>query len=250
MTKVQRTFIVAAFAVLIAAAIYETWQVSHWRQVAQQQRSTGREDLAREREVGARELAELRKENARLKQDTAELIRLRGEVAALRRQQRDKTLGATAQSLESGLPGQPSSDVKQPAGSPRPFQLQLVLNEPGDDTEALAKGDVNAGGTLINVQKTPLLDQTALRSATISTNPTTGGLEIGIELNPAGREQFAQFTRENINKQLAIVMNGKLYAAPKIMSEIPGGKIQVSGSFSEKEARELAAKINEAIESQ
>ena len=38
-----------------------------------------------------------------------------------------------------------------------------------------------------------------------------------------------------------------LYSAPVIKSEISGGKLQISGTFTEEEARELATKINEAI---
>ena len=57
-------------------------------------------------------------------------------------------------------------------------------------------------------------------------------------------------TKENLNKRLAIVLDGHLYSAPVIRSEISEGKAQITGSFTEEEARELAAKINNAIGSQ
>ena len=250
-TTVQKTLIAATLAVWVATGIYQARQASHWRrqvQTLRQQQAEQIQELTHERDIGARQLAGLRDENERLNQNAAELIRLRGEVGMLRRQQREVTrTAATAPSRESALPGQTQSDVKQQLNSPRPFQIQLVLNEPADDTEVMTQGDVNAGGVALNVRKTPLLDQTALSSAAVTTDQITGASRIDIELTQTGREQFAQLTKENINKQLAIVMNGKLYAAPWIMSEIPGGKLQISGSFTEKEASELASKINEAI---
>ena len=51
--------------------------------------------------------------------------------------------------------------------------------------------------------------------------------------------------RYGINGVPAIVINGKVYSAPKIMDEIAGGKGVISGSFTEQEATELAAKLNE-----
>jgi preprotein translocase subunit SecD len=42
-------------------------------------------------------------------------------------------------------------------------------------------------------------------------------------------------------------LDGHVYSAPVIRSEITGGKAQITGSFTEQEATELAAKINEAV---
>jgi preprotein translocase subunit SecD len=70
---------------------------------------------------------------------------------------------------------------------------------------------------------------------------------IEIEFTPDGQTNFANITKENINKRLAMVMDGQLYSAPVIRSEIPGGKAIVSGNFTEEEAKKLAAKINEML---
>jgi preprotein translocase subunit SecD len=53
-----------------------------------------------------------------------------------------------------------------------------------------------------------------------------------------------------VNQRLAIVLNGQVYAAPVIRTEITGGKAQVTGHFTDEEANLLAAKINEAIRDQ
>jgi preprotein translocase subunit SecD len=98
-----------------------------------------------------------------------------------------------------------------------------------------------------HLNKTPLMDYTAIRLATVIKNASSGEPEINIELSDEGRELFAAITKENIDKRLAIVVNGEVYSAPVIRSEISDGKAQISGNFTEEEAQQLAAKINEAI---
>ena len=61
------------------------------------------------------------------------------------------------------------------------------------------------------------------------------------------KQRFAEVTRENIGRRLAIIVDGRICSAPVIQGEISGGKAQITGNFSEKEAKELAAKISFAI---
>jgi preprotein translocase subunit SecD len=172
-----------------------------------------------------------------------ELLRLRGEVGVLRRQQRElEQAAAAAQSKAPGPAGQPASGANPQPNQPAPFQLQLVLDEPGENSESMTNSAEGAGGEALYVQKTPLLDYTAIRSATVERNVSSGAPEINIEFSPEGGELFAAITRENLNKRLAIVLDGHLYSAPVIRSEISGGKAQITGAFTEEEA-----KINDAI---
>ena len=99
------------------------------------------------------------------------------------------------------------------------------------------------------MQKTPLLDQTAIRSVTVGKN-SAGAPVIDVEFSPEGRELFAAVTRENINKRLALVLNGQVYSAPTIRSEISEGRAQITGNFSEAEAKALAEKITGAVHGQ
>ena len=68
---------------------------------------------------------------------------------------------------------------------------------------------------------------------------TGGGWLIEIEFTPEGREKVARITKERLNKALGIVVLDKLLAAPRIMEPITGGKVMVTGDFSEEEARSL-----------
>jgi preprotein translocase subunit SecD len=169
----------------------------------------------------------------------------------LRRQQRElEQAAAAAQSKARELPRQPASAATPQSNVPAPFQMQLVLDEPGEDTEPMTNNASGASGETLQVQKTPLMDYTAINSATVTTDPSSGDPEINVELSDVGKELFAAVTKENLNKRMAIVLDGQLYMAPVIRSEITGGKVQITGHFTQEEASELAAKINGAIGSQ
>jgi hypothetical protein len=145
-----------------------------------------------------------------------------------------------------------SSDTSTVGGNPAPsvFQFRLVLNAPSakaDPMTVVQPGtDAKAAETLY-VQKKVLLDQTDLKSASVITNQPAGKLRIDITFTDAGAKRFAKVTHQNIGKRLAIIIDGRLYSAPTIKSEIRDGKAEVSGNFSEAEANDLAAKINQSV---
>jgi preprotein translocase subunit SecD len=91
-----------------------------------------------------------------------------------------------------------------------------------------------------------LLNQTALKSAKAAKD-ALGQSVIEITFTEVGAKQFAEITRENLNKRLAIIIYGQVCQAPIIRTEVTGGKAQISGAFSNKEAKMLARKIAESL---
>jgi SecD/SecF fusion protein len=67
-----------------------------------------------------------------------------------------------------------------------------------------------------------------------------GDPRISITFNQEGAAILAEITRQNVGNRLAIVVDGELYSAPVIRSEIVEGTGEISGSFSDQQARELA----------
>lgn len=63
---------------------------------------------------------------------------------------------------------------------------------------------------------------------------------VSITFNKKGAKKFEQITGENVNKPLAIVLDGKVYSAPNINERIPGGRAQITGDFTMDEAHALA----------
>ena len=67
-----------------------------------------------------------------------------------------------------------------------------------------------------------------------------GDTRIAIDFNAEDAKKFAEITSKNVGRQLAIIINCKLYCAPYIREPITGGKVEISGKFTLKEAEELA----------
>ncbi|BBM35837.1 protein translocase subunit SecD [Pseudoleptotrichia goodfellowii] len=68
-----------------------------------------------------------------------------------------------------------------------------------------------------------LLEGSAIKNATL-VQGQFGQPEVAFELDTKGAETFAKITRENVHKQLAIMLDGKEQSAPVINTEIPGGR--------------------------
>jgi len=136
--------------------------------------------------------------------------------------------------------------------TPAVFQICLVKAGPGPDTAEMAmthstKGTNRAVREVVHVQKTPLLDHTALASAAVRKNAGAGLPQIEITFTEKGRKRFADVTHQNIGNRLAIIVEGRLLSAPRILEEISGGKAMISGRFSKEEATELAIRISAAV---
>lgn len=84
-----------------------------------------------------------------------------------------------------------------------------------------------------------LLEGSALKTAGVSRDQL-GLPSVSFELNSQGANTFAKITRENIGKQLAIMLDNKEQSAPTIDNEISGGSGIIRGRFSIEEANNLA----------
>ena len=251
MTTLHKALLTATLAVLGGIGIYgvrQAWRLQEQVQTLRQQKALLADQIEQFRSYNdslSNQLVRADRPSSLTSERLRELLRLRGEVGVLRQRQREleRTIAAT-KSKTPALEGQSAPGVISQANSPAPFQVQLVTDETGQDTESMTN---NAGGGVLQLQKTPLLDHTAIQSVSVTRNPSSGAPEIDVEFSLLGKELFAAVTKENINKRLALVLNGQVYSAPVIRSEIAEGKAQITGNFSEVEARDLAARINDAI---
>src|ERR1035438_1745685 len=89
------------------------------------------------------------------------------------------------------------------------------------------------------VKKRPELTGKYVKTA-FAARDQFGGPEINFTLTSEGAAIFAQVTRENVRRQLAIVLDGELQSAPVINGPIEGGSGQITGKFTAQEAQALA----------
>ena len=71
-----------------------------------------------------------------------------------------------------------------------------------------------------------------------------GAIAIALRFNTQGAAKFAAVTEKNVQRQLAIVLDGKLYCAPVIQQRIGGGNAEITGQFSFEEAQNIADALN------
>ncbi|MBW0001140.1 MAG: protein translocase subunit SecD [Verrucomicrobia bacterium] len=74
------------------------------------------------------------------------------------------------------------------------------------------------------------------------------GYEVALKFTPAGADTFRQVTRDNINQELAIVLDGEVVSAPVIQSEIPNGQAVITGNFTAEEARNLSSALENPLQ--
>ena len=67
---------------------------------------------------------------------------------------------------------------------------------------------------------------------------------VHMNMNTEGARRWAQLTKQNINRAIAIVLDGYVYSAPNVMNEITGGQSQITGNFSLEDTKDLANVLN------
>ena len=63
---------------------------------------------------------------------------------------------------------------------------------------------------------------------------------VSMTMNSDGARRWAQLTKQNIGRSIAIVLDNYVYSAPNVNSEITGGRSQITGHFTPEQAKDLA----------
>ena len=130
-----------------------------------------------------------------------------------------------------------------------------MLDSAGDITKAL-RGSVPFGSELIYQKKTDpetgevdmipflvkkeiLLTGDLISDARVAFDQYNESY-VSITFDRQGGKIFERLTEQNINKRMAIILDGNLYSAPNINEKISGGRASISGGFSYDEAVDLA----------
>jgi len=83
-----------------------------------------------------------------------------------------------------------------------------------------------------------------LKRAVVQFNPNDNSPEVSLEFDAEGANLFEEITARNVNKQVAIFLDGYAISAPTVNEKISGGKAVISGSFNIQEAKLLAQRLN------
>jgi protein-export membrane protein SecD len=131
-----------------------------------------------------------------------------------------QTAKLTFQMVDETVPALEAQAGHVPPGS------ELLPSEDGREQFVLVKKRILVSGDSLTMAK-PSFDQ-------------YGRPAISFRFNGAGARKFGDATARNIGKRFAIVLDGKVLSAPVIQSAITGGSGEITGSFTQESATELA----------
>ena len=100
---------------------------------------------------------------------------------------------------------------------------------------------VGESGRKVYVRDEVVLSNEDVASASV--RQRQGGPAIEIVLNESGREKLAEATALNLNKPLAILVNGRVLCAPIVRETVVGDSLTITGNFTQEEATRIAEGI-------
>ncbi|MGO9740055.1 MAG: protein translocase subunit SecD [Roseiarcus sp.] len=142
--------------------------------------------------------------------------------------------------IEIEVPGlQDTSELKKLLGATAKLEFRLVADagEPPGDVEMLPQTDRPG---LLPVEKRVMVEGEDLTNAQPGFDQRTGEPDVSFNFNFRGAQRFGQVTTENVGRPFAIVLDGKVISAPRILGPITGGSGQITGNFTVQEADRLA----------
>ncbi len=84
------------------------------------------------------------------------------------------------------------------------------------------------------------LEGDVVTTASDQFNSVSGSPEVSMTMNSEGARRWAALTKANINKAIAIVLDGLVYSAPRVNGEISGGQSSITGNFTIEDTKDLA----------
>jgi preprotein translocase subunit SecD len=109
---------------------------------------------------------------------------------------------------------------------------------PGDE---VLYGPASRGGREPYLIESPvLLTGDTITDARVRPGAQLEGPYVSVDLDQRGAQIFGAITSANVGRKIAIVLDNVVYSAPVIREPIPGGHVQITGSFTYDEAHELA----------
>lgn len=83
-----------------------------------------------------------------------------------------------------------------------------------------------------------------LKRSDVTFDPNSYLPQVALSLNDEGAKLFAEITKRNLGKKVAIYLDGQPISEPVVQSEIPSGQAVINGRFNIKEAKDLANRLN------
>ncbi len=83
-----------------------------------------------------------------------------------------------------------------------------------------------------------------LQKASLEFDQTTREPKVSLQFDDTGTKLFAQITKNNVGKMVAIYLDGAPISTPVVREEIPNGQAVISGNFTPTEGKQLVGRLN------
>ena len=121
-----------------------------------------------------------------------------------------------------------------------PSDLKLLWSaKPADHLKVKNIYELHALKVTTSTGRAPL-EGDVITDAKDEFEPTTGAPCVSMKMNTEGARRWAQMTKANVGKAIAIVLDGVVYSAPRVNGEIAGGSSQITGNFTIEDTKDLA----------
>ena len=121
-----------------------------------------------------------------------------------------------------------------------PSDLKLLWSaKPADHLNVKNIYELHALKVTTSTGRAPL-EGDVITDAKDEFEPTTGTPCVSMKMNTEGARRWAQMTKANVGKAIAIVLDGVVYSAPRVNGEIDGGSSQITGNFTIEDTKDLA----------
>ncbi len=127
---------------------------------------------------------------------------------------------------------QAGEEIMPPAYVLKAYKLKKDSAKPEDETQILVTRRPALTGEHV-VRAFPFFDQQ--------------GYGVSLELDKEGADIFDEVAAQNKGRQMAILLDGEVLSAPVLQSDHYFGRAQITGHFTDKEARELASALENPL---
>ncbi|MEK7104784.1 MAG: protein translocase subunit SecD [Patescibacteria group bacterium] len=123
--------------------------------------------------------------------------------------------------------------------------LEFKIEAPADAAQKATvdkdgKVTLDAGPQFVSTELTGRY----LKKATLEFDQTTREPKVSLQFDDIGTKLFAEITKNNVGKMVAIYLDGAPISTPVVREEIPNGQAVISGNFTPTEGKQLVGRLN------
>jgi protein-export membrane protein SecD len=143
--------------------------------------------------------------------------------------------------------------TKQPVKTQFGYHIIKRIESRTTKVDGKDEFEVHGAHILIGVDTSPVnqnnfvntqLTGKQLKRSDVVFDPNSGAPEVQLTFNSEGTKLFAELTKKNLTKPLAIYLDGSAISIPTVQSEITNGIAVITGNFTLNEAKDLAKRLN------